>query len=158
MNLTILSVKDEYGTPDGYLDTIWPSLKEATFVDPFVLKSENRIVKYWQKHKISHIESTGDFFEWTCPADCVVWSNPPFSKKRKIVNRLLSDKTRFLLLIPLQTLATKWLLALVKSKAVDYTLLTDRLPFICGGKPMARRPPFGLIWLYSLSYKLPLIV
>ena len=158
MNLNVLKVKDEYGTPDGYLKTIFPLLKKATFVDPFVLKSENLIVKYWQAHDIEHIEYKGDFFEWTCPAGCVVWSNPPFSKKRKIVERLLASKTQFILLLPLQTLATKWLLKHVKSNALDYTILTDRLAFICGGSPMPRRPPFGLIWLYSLPYKLPRVL
>ena len=158
MNMGVVSKRDEYNTPDEYLDVVLPYLEKATWVDPFTVNSTNRIVKYWRKRKIDHVVYHGNFFNYTAPDNVFVWSNPPYSIKKKIINKLLKDKVHFILLVPLQTMATKYATTMLKTGDIKISILSDRWPFYRGEEQMGHKPPFGMIYVYNLPWDLPLTI
>ena len=154
----VVSKRDEYNTPDEYLDIVLPYLKKATWVDPFTVNSTNRIVKYWQKREINHVIYHGNFFNYTAPDNVFVWSNPPYSIKKNVISKLLHDGTPFLLLVPLMTFASKYARRFLKEGKLKITILSDRWPFFRGKTKMTTKPPFGMMYIHNLPWKMPIVI
>ena len=109
------NVQDEYYTPSVLVELIVPYLKK--WEQDFIIKNERKPViwlpfdteesKYYQilKEKDfniirSHLDDGKDFFEYQPEQFDIIVSNPPFSTKLKIFERIIFDlKKPFVLLM-----------------------------------------------------------
>ena len=101
------SKSDEYYTPDYAVKIILPYLKERGFKRvwcPFD-KEHSEFVKIFNNTgyevTFGHIETGQDFFDYKQPpqnVDCIV-SNPPFSKRTPIFEKLFSFELPFAMIM-----------------------------------------------------------
>lgn len=94
---------DEWYTPAPAVEVLLPFLAEKSIIwCPFDLPDSN-YVKVFQKegHKVisTHIANNGDFFNIDVPECDYIISNPPYSKKDAILERLLEIGKPFALLM-----------------------------------------------------------
>lgn len=92
LNSKSFNVFDEYFTPRILVEPIIPYIKpNSTIWCPFDTK-ESEFVIAFKKHNFnviySHIKYGQDFFEYTPQNFDYIISNPPFSKKMKVFERL----------------------------------------------------------------------
>ena len=90
---------DEYITPENAVRYVLPYVEGKTTWCPFDLSSSN-YVKLLPKVIYTHIETGQDFFfyEPEEPYDCIV-SNPPFSKRNEVFERLFELDKPFMMLV-----------------------------------------------------------
>ena len=85
---------DEYYTPQNAVDMIIPYILKGgykTIWCPFDKADSNFVITFKNKGfdvNYGHIETGQDFFEYQEPQGDIVVSNPPFSKRNKIFERL----------------------------------------------------------------------
>lgn len=150
--LVRLTSKDEWSTPLP----IWREI--AAFLPPKLVWQPF----YYDGTCANHLRSLGwsvvhedvDFFTTKPPRDALVVDNPPFSKKRQVLQRLVSDLDQpFLLIVPVSTITTQYFRKLVQtveggSKAFHFLFPKSRMKF----DDTKNQPPFACIWL---AYKCP---
>jgi hypothetical protein len=87
------NIKDEYFTPPILVEIILPYVrKNSTVWCPFDTENSEFVVQLRnQGHNVihTHIDDGYDFFELMAPDCDYIISNPPFSRKNEIFNRLL---------------------------------------------------------------------
>lgn len=102
----IKSKTDEWYSPENVVEMIVPYLISNNFKNiwcPFDTEKSN-FVKVLHKHGFnvthSHIQEGKDFFDQDLPKeiDCIV-SNPPFSKRDSIIQKLYSHNKPFAMVI-----------------------------------------------------------
>lgn len=82
----------------------------------------------------SHIDDGVDFFECDhIDADCIV-SNPPFSKKTAILQRLFALNIPFAMILPLNTLQAKGRVDLFINHGIEMLCFDGRICFYTWGK------------------------
>lgn len=127
---------DEQYTPKEGVTIIVPFLKEKNFKTvwcPFdtedswyvkLLKEQGFNVIY------SHISTGQDFFTYTPsePYDCIV-SNPPFSKKQRVIQRLIELDKPFAMLLPMTWLNDKNCTEAFKNKQMQLLIPYKRINF-----------------------------
>ncbi|EGF5817720.1 sugar-phosphate nucleotidyltransferase [Campylobacter jejuni] len=104
--------KDEYYTPFLLIEFLYPVLKEKdikTILCPFDNKNSNYVKFFKEKgfNVISgHINQSKDFFnEWWLDYEFdILISNPPFSKKKEIIQVLTKYNIDFMLLMNLMSI------------------------------------------------------
>ena len=88
-----------------------------------------------------------DFFSHENYGDLVV-SNPPFSMKKKVIERLLSLKQPFILLMPIGVLCTQYI---KKVPGLQIIVPKKRIQFIKGGLGTSRCSFDCLYYCYLLT-------
>lgn len=133
---------DEWYTMECDVEKIVPFLKKNGYkkiLCPFD-KAESNFVKVLREHGFevtySHIEDGTDFFdiENYSEYDAVV-SNPPFSKRQKILERLFEKNMPFALIINMNGLfdcKSRW--ELFKNNSFELIVPKGRMKFIKGGE------------------------
>ena len=128
---------DEYYTPKILWDNIKKFIpKDKIIYEPFnniknpnSFKSHKYLKELGFKMKPIKIYNpdTGenDFFKNIKTDYDIVVGNPPFSIKKKIIEKLVNDDTPFILIIPLQTIACNYI-----------SKLSDNIKIICPKKRM----------------------
>ena len=111
--------------------------KDKTIWCPFDTE-ESEYVKVLREngYKVicSHISNNQDFYIYE-PSDWdIIVSNPPFTGKRKIVERALSFKKPFALLLPLTWLNDSAPKQLFKDKDLQLLMFDKRIKFTNNGK------------------------
>lgn len=104
--------KDEYYTPFLLIEFLYPILKEKdirTILCPFDNENSNYVKFFKEKgfNVISgHINQSKDFFnEWWLNYEFdILISNPPFSKKKEIIQVLTKYNIDFMLLMNLMSI------------------------------------------------------
>ena len=87
-----------------------------------------------------------DFFTTAPPlGNFTVVDNPPFSRKRDVLSRMVEQEMSFMLILPLSCIATQYFARLMKHRTRDLRLLfpAQRMRFTNSGAS----PPFNCIWV-----------
>lgn len=101
--------KDEYYTPASLVEPILKYIKpESTIWCPFDTKESEFVIAFKKAgHKViySHIWEGNDFFEYTPDEDYdYIISNPPFTRKYDIIERLFTLEKPFAMILGLPIL------------------------------------------------------
>ena len=99
--------KDEYYTPKILVDAILPYVPGGKIVwCPFDTKDSEFVHAISDKNKVvySHIWKGKDFFEYEPPEYDIIISNPPFTRKLEVLNRLYALNKPFAMILPLPML------------------------------------------------------
>ncbi len=100
---------DEYITPSGAWDLVLPFVPAGSCVwDPFYCDGSSGAYFSAKGFRCHHAPNE-DFFAHTPPADCeVIVTNPPFTLKRQVLERLRALDRPFVLLLPISALGTAY--------------------------------------------------
>lgn len=145
---------DEYYSPQNVVDMILPYIKERGFKKiwcPFDT-AESLFVQTFQKEgfevSFGHIRTGQDFFEIREPQGEVVVSNPPFSKRDGIFERLCDLDVPFALVMNFNGLFdSKRRARLFKSHGVELIVPFGRMKFIHEGEAIANHPNFQSVYV-----------
>lgn len=130
-----LSCDDEYMTPKS----AWEEIKELIPKGKVIWEAfygDGKSGAYLRELGFDVIHEPIDFFENDL-GDIVV-SNPPFSKKKEVLERLCALNKPFILIMPLSTIATMYMRALFKDKDLRIVLPKKRINNEKRGVPTTR--------------------
>ena len=136
---------DEWYTPSDAVEMIVPYLQKKNYkkiLCPFD-KEESNFVKVFRANgfdvSYSHIETGTDFFDIKNMADYdAIVSNPPYSKRQQILERLFSEKVPFAMIMNYNGLfdnRKRW--TLFKDNGLEILVPMGRIAFFndkCKGK------------------------
>lgn len=146
--LTIIIMSDNYETPKYAFEQIKKYIpKDKVIWEPFYLNAKSGIHLTDLGFKVIH--ENLDFFENDF-GDIVV-SNPPFSRKGAVIDRLVELKKPFMLLMPDTTLTTQCMRAL--RDELQIIVPPKRVQFIRDGI-QTKNVSFGCLW-YCWKMNLP---
>ena len=147
---------DEYYTPQNVVDMIVPYVISGGFTTiwcPFD-KKESKFVQTFKNEGFDvvygHIDTGQDFFNFDKPQGDIVVSNPPFSKRDKIVERLFSFGVPFALVMNFNGLFDSKKRARLFSEH-DFEILVPfgRMKFTHKDKGQLNSPNFQSVYLCS---------
>ena len=98
---------DDYETPSKVLKDLLPYIPNGIIYDPFYCKGS--VIDEWKQLDRICINEKKDAFEWQPENFDIVVSNIPFSIKEKCVKLCLDFNKPFALLMPIDTLGSKWI-------------------------------------------------
>tara|TARA_R110002012_G_scaffold100597_1_gene239284 strand:- start:1344 stop:1856 length:513 start_codon:yes stop_codon:yes gene_type:complete len=99
---------DDYETPSCVLSDLIPYIKNhKTIYDPFYCKG--LVIVEWAKLNKHCINEKQDAFNREHPNYDILISNIPFSLKKECIELALSLSKPFALLMPIDTLGSKWM-------------------------------------------------
>lgn len=147
-----LKKNDECYTPDKVWDDISYYLPHNGIVfEPFY--GEGHTFRYLQKlyskvlgkRDLDFFSEESDRYLKQCD---IVISNPPFSIKFKILQKLIEFNKPFILLFPLGSINTTKFVNIIKNKTKDTSIIVPngRIKFIIDGS-LAKSPSFETIYL-----------
>lgn len=146
---------DEYFTPKYAVDPILKYLKpNSTIWCPFD-KDFSEYVKVLRGggHKVifSHIDNGEDFFNMEVPECDYIISNPPYSKKGEVLNRLFELKIPFAMLVGVVGLfESQFRFNLFKNNDFELLYFNKRIDFLDGlseNLDSKCSPPFSSIYV-----------
>ena len=132
----IYKKRDDYTTPKEAFEFIFKHIPRDKIVyDPFFCEGDSG--KFMKELGINCIHEDSDFFTNDISFDIIV-TNPPYSIKKKVIDKCLSLKKPFALLLPVETIERLYL------HNVQFTLLIPkkRYSFKYGNG----NPPFKTCW------------
>jgi hypothetical protein len=143
---------DEYYTKEYAVYPILEYIGNKIVWCPFD-KSESNFVKIFQRNNInitySHIDDGKDFFEYEPTHYDIIISNPPYSRREDILERLFSLKKPFMILINDAGLFhSKKRFELLKNNNFEMIIFNKRIDYIKGNEVM-KGVPFKSIYLCS---------
>ena len=136
---------DEYYTPPDAFAAIAPFIPVGAQVwEPFQGASES--AKHMAASFPCDVVSTEeDFYERAPPVGTtMIVSNPPYSQKLRLFNRLRELQIPFMLLLPVGTF-TKQFIRWAKDD-LQLIVPSKRIHFVVGGE-QTRRTPFDVVWV-----------
>lgn len=165
MHRSLYKVNDEYYTPDWVWCELQPYLSpQSVLWEPF--PGNGQSVRCLRGMGYTVHSENKDFF--TCSSDLskVIVTNPPFSRIREILVRLVSWKQPFFMVMPMSRLNVKYFREimspdmehfklLIPSRRIDFDRpanTVSRCPFECGiyaYRIDSLETKSGLIWLDS---------
>ncbi|WP_438477330.1 hypothetical protein [Streptococcus pluranimalium] len=146
---------DEYYTPDYAVEVILPYIKKFKKIWCPFDKEHSEFVRLLKENGnevvFGHIETGQDFFDQPLPegVDCVV-SNPPFSKRQAIFERLYELNVPFALIINMNGLfdaKTRW--ELFSRNKVELLIPKGRMSFFTNDGYGNNNPNFQSIYVCS---------
>ena len=123
---------DEYMTPRSVLESLVPYIPGGVIWEPFY--GDGRSGTYLRELGFEVIHEDRDFF--TYDAGDIIVSNPPFSKTKRILERLFELGKPFMLLMPASRLSTRYFRDLF-GDCIDI-LVPSRISFERGGGVVGR--------------------
>lgn len=148
---------DEYYTPQDAVEMILPILRKHHFSKiwcPFDTSESNFVIQLSKEFDVvyGHIATGQDFFEYEfppCGVECVV-SNPPFSKRNKIFERLYSWDIPFALIMNMNGIFdSKQRYEMFKDKTVEFLIPKGRMKFFTEDGVTKNSPNFQSIYVCS---------
>lgn len=105
-----------------------------------------------------HIETGQDFFKYTEPQGDIIVSNPPFSKREAILEKLYSWDIPFALIINMNGLFdSKKRFNLFKNNSVQLLIPRGRMKFIAKDVGKLNSPNFQSIYLCNHLLEKPIV-
>lgn len=145
--LVRLRKQDDWETPIDIWRQILPFLpafpRKRTIWMPFFYNGKAKTHLSQLGHQVVHEQK--DFFTTPPPPHCVVVDNPPFSKKRQVLERLFALDLPFALILPISTIATQYFHTMQQEKgsaSFKVIIPSRRMRF-----DSSNFPPFACIWL-----------
>ena len=103
MDIIAGSKNDEFYTPDYAIEPLLKYVKQSTVVWCPFDTDKSRYVSLLKKHGCevinTHIENGDDFFDTLVPDCDIIISNPPYSLKTEVLERLFSLEKPFAMLV-----------------------------------------------------------
>jgi hypothetical protein len=138
---------DDYETPTKVLKDLSPYIPEGIIYDPFYCKGT--IKEEWKKLDRVCINEKKDAFEWKPEKFDLVISNIPFSIKEKCVKLCLDFDKPFALLMPIDTLGSKWIKKVFDK--LQFIIPSGRYNFL-KNKEITKGAWFDTMWVcYKLN-------
>ena len=145
---------DEYYSPQNTVDMIVPYILRGGYKSiwcPFD-KAESNIVKTCQNNGLNviygHIETGQDFFAFKEPQAEILVSNPPFSKRDKIFERLYEWDMPFALIMNFNGLFdSKKRVDIFRQHSVELLVPRGRMKFYHRDKGMLNSPNFQSVYV-----------
>jgi hypothetical protein len=152
-----LQINDEYETPTyafEMLKSFEPFLENKIVWDPFVSETKeaaSRILSCFPKiKKIIHSKEF-DLLQDRNPEFDIIITNPPFSCKKLVWEKLLTLNKPFCLLVPLETLSRKYITKEIEKINKDLLIIfpQQRVNFIPLEKIKKKQSnsPFHSVWI-----------
>lgn len=136
---------DDWETPAASLLALQPYLPslQTPIWMPFFLNGSCATTVRRMGYTVYHDNS--DFFTTEPPSkECFVLDNPPFSKKKQVLQRLLSLHIPFMILLPITVLGTQFFRdTLHKTDNLQVLIPYNRIRF----NQTSRDPPFHTVWI-----------
>ena len=132
---------DDWGTPKTAWQAISKYIPKKLIWEPFYLDGKSG--KYLEELGFDVIHEDLDFF--THDFGEIVVSNPPFSRKRAIVKRLVDMKKPFILLMPAAVLTTEYIRCVPDLQII---VPAKRIHFVKEGEQTSRCS-FGCLYFCS---------
>ena len=148
------SSNDSYETPNEAINDLLSliDLKKKVIYEPFYASGASGDYLKSLGYKVIH--EPVDYFTNNFNYDCIL-SNPPFSIKRKIFEKLLVDQKPFILLMPLDVMCSKMYKPFVRESS--FIIPSSRVNYKINGRNLKTACPFNSIWYvwkFNLSRKL----
>lgn len=145
---------DEYYSPQNVVDMIVPYILRGGYKKiwcPFDTE-ESRFVQTFNELgfdvRYGHIATGQDFFEYSVPAGDIVVSNPPFSKRNAIFERLFEMDVPFALVMNFNGLFdSKKRVELFRDHGVQLLIPSGRMKFYHKDKGLLNSPNFQSIYV-----------
>lgn len=121
---------DDYETPDN----AWDLIKDYIPKDKVIWESfyaTGKSGEYLRKMGFEVIHNDEDFFENNRGDICV--SNPPFTIKKEVLQRLKELDKPFILLMPQQTINAKYFMDMFREENIQLLIPPKRIHFIKNG-------------------------
>lgn len=158
LDIVANSGNDEFYTPEYAIRPLIPYLKDRNYKKiwcPFDSNKSN-FVKILLENGFdvvfSHIETGEDFFETNMDCDCIV-SNPPYSIKAKVFDRLFSLKKPFAMLVGVVGLfESQQRFEMFKNNTFEIMYFNKRVAYFKSyseQKP-SLNPPFSSVYVTSM--------
>lgn len=143
-------VKDEYYTPAILVEIVLPYLKQnSTIWCPFDTH-QSEFVKVFEKNGhtalSTHLWKGLDFFKFQPHRFDYVISNPPFSLKNQVIERLVGFGKPFALLLNLQCFNYIGIRKLVRDNGIQFLIPDKNVSFDGGSCPFA-----SLFFCYKMN-------
>ncbi len=161
-----ISYSDLWETPPELLLSTLPTIlpTKSTIWEPFVGIS-NRSTKTYLELGHAVLETTSDFFtidEW--PLDkhgkpMILVSNPPFSRKFEVLDRLFQFKQPFAILLPSWVFASASVRKMMKKHDIDIQIIIPnmRTHYFNTEGQQVRKTAFDSVYIaYGLALKYPI--
>lgn len=148
---------DEYYTPENAVEMILPVIRKHGFKTvwcPFDTAESNFVKLLSRECNVvhGHIATGQDFFDYTAPpadVQCVV-SNPPFSKRNEIFQRLYEWDIPFALIMNMNGIFdSKQRYEMFKDKDVEFLIPKGRMKFFTEDGITKNSPNFQSIYVCS---------
>ena len=115
---------DDYETPLSAWEAIKTYLPlDKVAHDPFICNG--RSIEYFKQLNIPHVEPEGDFFENDIIGDYVL-SNPPFTLKKEVLQRLVDIDKPFIMIMPSQTINAVYFRNIFKDRQDHLQIIIPR--------------------------------
>lgn len=143
----------DYETPaDGWdalmMNIVRPTNRRVRVWDPFFCEGLSRQMLEQRGCQVIHEDR--DFYAWQPdPSEYdVILTNPPYSQKKKVLERMLELSKPFALIVPISILASKYFAKLLPGQNIPYQVIVPerRITFVRHGQPTSVSP-FDSIWL-----------
>ncbi|KAH9260817.1 hypothetical protein BASA82_000130 [Batrachochytrium salamandrivorans] len=153
MNPQLYKKEDNYATPRSAWEAVMHLLpKDKVFYDPFWLDGSSG--NHLKELGLNVVHTDTDFFTNQVDYDVVI-TNPPFSQKKAVLEKLLKDGKPFVMIMPVSVVCTK-----MYSQFIDEGTIVvprSRIQFIRGGTTTQGKCPFDsfyYFWKMDLGEKL----
>lgn len=151
MNKNNINTFDEYETPLYALRDLmnhWTFTESPLIYEPFV--GSGHSTRALQSLGYEVLSPGGDFFKHPAPApDTYLVSNPPFSIKKKILERIFLEwnHPKVALLLPSNVVQTDYFQQITQGMNLDILMPTARIKFIKDGTMMPKTAGFSCVWV-----------
>lgn len=132
---SVSKADDEYETPASAWQLVTRYLPRGTRVwDPFY--SQGVAGPLLRGLGMQVIHENRDFFRWSPPATAydVIVTNPPFTAKKEILERLVALRKPFALLVPLHVISSKYFMEEFEDRPFQVIMPRKRIHFIRNGQ------------------------
>lgn len=161
-----VNYSDLWETPEELLISTLPTIlpTKSTIWEPFVGIS-NRSTKIYKQLGYTVYETTCDFFtidKWPVNKQgnaMILVSNPPFSRKFEVLDRLFEFKQPFMLLLPSWVYGSATVKKMIKKHGVDIQLVIPnmRTHYYNTEGQQIRKTAFDSVYIaYGLSLNYPI--
>jgi hypothetical protein len=136
----IISFKndDDYETPKYIWEMLDPYMdKNQTIYDPFYCSGLSK--QYLNELGYNVIHNDEDFYEnYDKHEYDIIVSNPPFSDKKKVFNKLKEIDKPFIMIVPVSTITKKFFRDKFKDDDISMLIPNGRLQFSKKGEQLSR--------------------
>jgi hypothetical protein len=142
-------MSDDYETQLETWEMIRSYIPSGIIWDPFYcngLTAEN-----FRKMKFDFIHDNQDFFTRQLPEFNTIVTNPPFSKKKQVMEKLFEIDKPFIVILPCSTITYKYFRDLSKHRNLQVIIPNKRIQFIKNGKVDGRCSFDCLFFCYKIG-------
>lgn len=122
-------VQDDYETPIEAWKMLEPIVpKDKVIWDPFYCQGLS--LKNFKELGYNIIHTNEDFFKREVPDCDIIISNPPFSNKKVVLEKLIEIDKPFILIYPTLTLNSRYFINLFKNRHIQFLVPNKRIKFL----------------------------